>query len=59
MKKADLALAPLELFYAVIAQAADVQRSGAGFEAVTASLKDAEFSKLLLSLREMFLRQSL
>ena len=59
MKKADLALAPLELFYAVIAQAADVQRSGAGFEAVTASLKDAEFSKLLLSLREMFLRQRL
>lgn len=59
MKKADLALAPLELFYTVIARAADVQRSGAGFEAVTASLEDAEFSKLLLSLREMFLRQSL
>jgi hypothetical protein len=59
MKKADLALAPLELFYTVVARAADVQRSGAGFEAVKASLDEAQFSKLLLSLREMFLRQSL
>lgn len=59
MKKADLALAPLELFYTVVARAADVQRSGAGLEAVKASLEDSEFSKLLLSLREMFLRQSL
>ena len=59
MKKADLALAPLELFYTVVARAADVQRSGAGFEAVKASLEDAEFSKLLLTLREMFMRQSL
>ncbi len=59
MKKADLALAPLELFYTVVARAAEVQRSGAGFEAVKASLEDSEFSKLLLSLREMFLRQSL
>lgn len=59
MKKADLALAPLELFYSVVAGAADVQRSGAGFEAVKASLDEAQFSKLLLSLREMFLRQSL
>jgi len=59
MKKADLALAPLELFYTVVAVAADVQRSGAGFEAVKASLDEAQFSKLLLSLREMFLRQSL
>lgn len=59
MKKADLALAPLELFYTVVARAADVQRSGAGFEAVKASLDEAQFSKLLLSLREMFLRQGL
>jgi hypothetical protein len=59
MKKADLALAPLELFYTVVARAADVQRSGAGFEAVKATLVEAEFSKLLLSLREMFMRQSL
>ncbi len=59
MKKADLALAPLELFYTVVARAADVQRSGAGFEAVKASLEEAQFSKLLLSLREMFMRQSL
>ena len=59
MKKADLALAPLELFYTVVARATEVQRSGAGFEAVKASLEDSEFSKLLLSLREMFLRQSL
>lgn len=59
MKKADLALAPLELFYTVVARAAEVQRSGAGFEAVKASLEDAEFSKLLLSLREMFMRHSL
>jgi len=59
MKKADLALAPLELFYSVVARAADVQRSGAGFEAVKASLEEAQFSKLLLSLREMFMRQGL
>jgi hypothetical protein len=59
MKKSDLALAPLELFYAVVARAAEVQRSGAGFEAVKATLVEAEFSKLLLSLREMFMRQSL
>jgi hypothetical protein len=59
MKKADLALAPLELFYTVVARAAEVQFSGAGFEAVKSSLDDSEFSKLLLSLREMFLRQSL
>ncbi len=59
MKKADLALAPLELFYTVVARAAEVQRSGAGFEAVKASLEEAQFSKLLLSLREMFLRQGL
>ena len=58
MKKADLALAPLELFYTVVARAADVQRSGAGFEAVKASLDNSEFSKLLLSLREMFMRHS-
>jgi len=59
MKKADLALAPLELFYTVVARAADAQRSGAGMEAVKAVLDEAEFSKLLLALREMFLRQSL
>jgi hypothetical protein len=59
MKKADLALTPLELFYTVVARAADVQRSGAGFEAVKASLDEAQFSKLLLSLREMFLRHNL
>lgn len=59
MKKADLALAPLELFYTVVARAAEVQRSGAGMEAVKAVLDEAEFSKLLLALREMFLRQSL
>jgi len=58
MKKADLALAPLELFYTVVARAAEVQRSGAGFEAVKASLDNSEFSKLLLSLREMFMRHS-
>lgn len=59
MKKADLALAPLELFYVVVARAAEVQRSGAGFEAVKATLAEAGFSRLLLSLREMFMRQSL
>ena len=59
MKKTDLALAPLELFYTVVARAADVQRSGAGLEAIKAILDEAEFSKLLLALREMFLRQGL
>lgn len=59
MKKAELALAPLELFYTVVARAAEVQRNGAGYEAVKETLVEAEFTKLLLSLREMFMRQSL
>ena len=57
LKKADLALAPLELFYDIVARAANARRSGADDERVKDLLNQAGFSKLLLSLREMFIRQ--
>lgn len=58
LKKADLALAPLELFYGVVAKAAASQQSGADPAEVKAALHVAGFTKLLLSLREMFVRQT-
>jgi hypothetical protein len=58
LKKADLALAPLELFYGVVAKAAASQQSGADPSEVKTALHDAGFTKLLLSLREMFVRQT-
>jgi hypothetical protein len=58
LKRADLALAPLELFYGVIEKAAASQQSGAEPAEVKAALHDAGFTKLLLSLREMFVRQT-
>jgi hypothetical protein len=58
LKKADLALAPLELFYGVVAKAAASQQSGADPAEVKTALNDAGFTKLLLSLREMFVRQT-
>jgi hypothetical protein len=58
LKKAELALAPLELFYEVVAEAAADGRAGAEPEAVSASLHEKGFTKLLLSLREMFVKQT-
>jgi hypothetical protein len=58
LKRADLALAPLELFYGVVAKAAASQQSGADPAEVKTALHDAGFTKLLLSLREMFVRQT-
>ena len=58
-KKADMALAPLELFYAAAEEARDRQRSGADLGELKAYLVESEFSNLLLSLREMFMRHQL
>ena len=58
-KKADMALAPLELFYAAAEEARDRQRSGADLDELKAYLVESEFSNLLLSLREMFMRHKL
>jgi hypothetical protein len=58
LKKADLALAPLELFFSIVGRAAEAQRGGAEPEAVKAMLHEAGFAKLLLSLREMFMRHT-
>ena len=58
-KKADMALAPLELFYAAAEEARDRQRSGADLDELKAYLVESEFSNLLLSLREMFMRHQL
>lgn len=58
LKKADLALAPLELFYEIVGRAAAAQRGGAEPDAVKALLHEAGFAKLLLSLREMFMRHT-
>jgi hypothetical protein len=58
LKKADLALAPLELFFTIVGRAADAHRGGAEPDAVKALLHEAGFAKLLLSLREMFMRHT-
>ncbi len=59
LKKADMALSPLELFFAVSEEARKRQRSGADLDELKAYLQEAEFTKLLLSLREMFMRNKL
>jgi hypothetical protein len=59
LKKADMALSPLELFFAVAEEARKRQRSGADLDELKAYLQEAEFTKLLLSLREMFMRNKL
>ena len=59
IKKADLALAPVELFYSIAGEASEKQRSGADARDLKAFLEDWGFSKLLLSLREMFMRHNL
>jgi hypothetical protein len=59
LKKADMVLSPLELFFAVAEEARNRQRSGADLDELKAYLEEAEFTKLLLSLREMFMRHKL
>ena len=59
IKLGELALAPLELFYAVAEEARDKKNAGVGDDEIREFLADAHFTKLLFSLREMFLRQEL
>ena len=59
IKKVDLALAPVELFYSIAGEAGEKQRSGADARDLKSFLEDWGFSKLLLSLREMFMRHNL
>ncbi len=59
LKKADMALAPLERFFSVAEEARIRQRSGADLDELKAYLEESEFTKLLLSLREMFMRHQL
>ena len=59
LKKAGMELAPLEHFYEVAEEARKRQREGADLDELKAYLEEAEFTKLLLSLREMFMRHKL
>jgi len=59
LKKAEMALAPLEDFFSAADEAQNRQRSGADLDELKTYLEETEFSKLLLSLREMFLRHKL
>lgn len=59
MKMSEFALAPLELFYAVAEEARDKKNAGVDADEIKEFLAEAHFTKLLLSLREMFLRQEL
>jgi len=59
IKLGELALAPLELFYAVAEEARDRLAAGTEPQDVKEFLAEAHFSKLLLTLRDMFLKQSL
>jgi hypothetical protein len=59
LKKADMELAPLEDFFSVADEARERQRAGADLDELKAYLEKAEFTKLLLSLREMFMRHKL
>jgi len=59
LKKTDMELAPLEHFYLVAEEARTRQRAGADLDELKAYLEEAEFTKLLLSLREMFMRHKL
>jgi len=59
LKKADMELAPLEDFFSVAEEARKRQRAGADLDELKAYLEEAEFTKLLLELREMFMRHKL
>lgn len=59
IKKAELALAPVELFYTVVEKARAMAEGGSSVDEIKLHLDAKEFTKLLLSLREMFLRHNL
>jgi hypothetical protein len=58
-KKTELDIGVLEEFYTVVDAVRETHRTGGGLEAIKAHLQVVEFSKLLLALREMFLRHGL
>ena len=58
-KKTELEIEPLEEFYTVVEAIRETHRTGGGLEAIKAHLQVVEFSKLLLALREMFLKHGL
>jgi hypothetical protein len=58
-KKTELEIGALEEFYTVVDAVRETHRTGGGLEAIKAHLQVVEFSKLLLALREMFLRHGL
>ena len=59
LKKIDMELAPLEYFYSVAEEARKRQRAGADLDELKTYLEEVEFTKLLLELREMFMRHHL
>ncbi len=58
-KKTELEIEPLEDFYTAVDSIREIHRTGGGLEAIKAHLQVVEFSKLLLALREMFLKHGL
>jgi hypothetical protein len=58
-KKTDLEIVTLEEFYSVVDAVRETHRSGGGLESIKAHLQVSEFSKLLLALREMFLKHGI
>jgi hypothetical protein len=59
IKKSALGIEAIERFYAVADQAREKAASGGDAQAIRAILDEAGFSKLLLSLREMFMKHEL
>ena len=58
-KKNELEIGAIEDFYTVVEAVRETHRTGGGLEAIKAHLQVVEFSKLLLALREMFLKHGL
>lgn len=59
MKLGELALAPLEFFYSVAEEVRDRVNAGIDPQEIRQFIAEAHFSTLLLTLREMFLKQGL
>ena len=59
IKKAELSLTPVELFYTVAEKARAMEQDGSSVDEIKLHLEAKEFTKLLLSLRDMFLRHNL
>jgi hypothetical protein len=58
-RKSDLGLEPLEEFHGVVEDFRSSQSQGASEEELRSFLADRDFSKLLLALREVFLRNKM